>query len=724
MKVMHFFLLVSVLLVSVSFLSAQNVSTSVSIPNSAPQLVTLIPNWTWGQNQNLVNAFSLHDYFVDNNGDNMTFSVTNYSQILVVINQSTGYVSFYPTLSFIGTEIVTFYAADDQGNTSSNLVYLNVGTDTEAPRWFDLSNHSNVSQNDIVTFSVDWTDNVGLSSFTFSINQNGVWTNYSEDFSGTSNSSEYQITISGAPDSVIFWKFYAFDTSLNMNVTDTYNTTLASIPSTPAPASPSRTSSSSSSFGGGFTSFLQSVGLVSKPYDFIFDPTSLSVEALQGDTRSLFFNVVVTGTENLTFEASLNGLTDLVFLNNKEFSIDSGQSKEVLLELNVPRNHLPDQYFGTVRVTALENANLTKSFPIIVLVKEFDPLVDLNVVVDEGSSLVRPGDSVSFTVTASQENYEKDVEGTLYMAVKDVYGTVYDSKETQATVGALSSFSDSLFIAPESDEGQYIVYSRFEYENRSSLASDSFLVGYRFKFSSFLRISGTFFYIFLLALVFALLAYNYERKKKKERLLNLYLLLSQMKDKLRNNDLTGAADVYIRIKVLYGQKVPTDLVADKEFLKKELKRLSAVIESSPILRAQQEAQAKKEESGAQQESDSSKEDDSSKEGDSSKEEVTNDDATQAKGDETKTPVNPQDNAQKQESVQSSDQSSKPVTSSPQQKISVSPSQQKPTSPSPQQKPVSTSPQSSLQKKPVVKKVIKKIIRKVPAQNKNLKEPNT
>src|SRR3989339_483187 len=220
-----------------SFIYAE-VLTEMNVLNGPPLLIQNIPNFTWATNENLTNAFNLEDYFLDSEGLDMVYSFINTSNI-----------TFYPNLNFVGTETVFFYASDGEENSTSNLVYLNVGTDTESPRYSFLGKSiSEIYQNSYVTFSAIWEDNGGLKEYTFSINQGGIWANYTYLFNGIQNLSSYTKQISAGGGSTVYWYFCAKDTSSNSNCSSTQSFVVSTrvFPPPPSSSNSDRDSSSSS----------------------------------------------------------------------------------------------------------------------------------------------------------------------------------------------------------------------------------------------------------------------------------------------------------------------------------------------------------------------------------------------------------------------------------------------------------------------------------------------
>jgi hypothetical protein len=86
--------------------------------------------------------------------------------------------------------------------------------------WNVQKNETIVTQNLFVNFTANWTDDTGLSTFIFSINQSLVFVNSTAiTFSGTSSSGSNVTQITAATGTNVSWKFYANDTSNNWNET-------------------------------------------------------------------------------------------------------------------------------------------------------------------------------------------------------------------------------------------------------------------------------------------------------------------------------------------------------------------------------------------------------------------------------------------------------------------------------------------------------------------------
>ncbi|MFH1772225.1 MAG: toxin TcdB middle/N-terminal domain-containing protein, partial [Candidatus Omnitrophota bacterium] len=93
-------------------------------PN-APELIKPIPNFSWPENENLIDAFDLDDYIQSPAGLFLSFTVSGNEHLAVGIDSITNMVSFRKDFVWSGTEIIKFIATDTEGNTvTSNEVTL------------------------------------------------------------------------------------------------------------------------------------------------------------------------------------------------------------------------------------------------------------------------------------------------------------------------------------------------------------------------------------------------------------------------------------------------------------------------------------------------------------------------------------------------------------------------------------------------------------------------
>src|SRR3989339_904661 len=329
------------------------VLTEMNVLNGPPLLIRNIPNFTWATN-----------------------------------------------LNFVGTETVFFYASDGEENSTSNLVYLNVGTDTESPRYSFLGKSiSEIYQNSYVTFSAIWEDNGGLKEYTFSINQGGIWANYTYLFNGIQNLSSYTKQISAGGGSTVYWYFCAKDTSSNSNCSSTQSFVVSTrvFPPPPSSSNSDRDSSSSS-----FTkNFILPILEREKVENFTLSVDSFLISLKQGGSTTRIIEITNIGNTNLSFNLSFENVKGFkALLSEKNFTLEAGKSKKITMDFIFPKDIDPGQYFSLFVINSIYQVKIP-------LVFEINPLnvdLDLKVNIFEEFKIIKPNEVVKANITISHVN--------------------------------------------------------------------------------------------------------------------------------------------------------------------------------------------------------------------------------------------------------------------------------------------------------------------------------
>jgi len=204
----------------------KTVSFELEINNSAPILLTNIPDQTWEENVELT-GLNLNTYFTDPDNDSLNFTVSYGANMTINISNN-GTVTFTPDSNTYGLSWAIFTANDSISTTNSNNVTLNVTHDDGAPIitienpnvtqlspkletllnvsisesgtiWYELNNEDNVT---LCTSCTSKTRTLNISSF--GLNNLIV---YANDSSGNENSSSLTFDLvqdsdkDGIPDS-------------------------------------------------------------------------------------------------------------------------------------------------------------------------------------------------------------------------------------------------------------------------------------------------------------------------------------------------------------------------------------------------------------------------------------------------------------------------------------------------------------------------------------------
>jgi hypothetical protein len=575
-KFKHVFLIL-VLVLALQGVFAET-ETMLDIANTPPELIKEIPNQSWQSNTVLENAFELDDYFEDPEGEPMSYSYSNLTNITITISENNS-VSFFPEEDFIGEEIVQFYADDGTHVGISNWVHLNVGVDTQPPEWFDAKKDKpKVYQNDYVTFNVTWTDNFELMNYTFYINQERVWTEKKGSLNGSKDYSTPKVQISSPAGKIVQWKICASDTSLNTACTDVFEFDVLVKPENPPssgeePGEESETEEELVRERPIYDAVKDLFDTTEKP-DFSFNVNSFLVNLKQGTGSTKILEITNTGTSELEFELFLEELGEFVELSETVFNLSAGRTKRITIDFRAMLNSEPGEYFGVLVVQSFKKATL----PIYLTIDEINIDFGVNVEVLEESKVVNPGKEVVAKIDLKNLKDQVPVDAVLYYAVKDFNGEIYNFKEDNVTFDSTLSLEKSLEIPETTSIGNYVFYVRVYNQKDSAIYSDDFQVGQRFQFAALIRASSVFILIFLFSFILFFFVIRYKRQKERGRILNLYVKLNEMKELIKKNKFDEAAKAYIGIKRIYGERVSPELLENKEKLVEAIKELSKKID--------------------------------------------------------------------------------------------------------------------------------------------------
>ncbi len=132
-----------------SIVNSGNVTLRVLPVNDAPKFIDNrgeIENKTWREDEVFCDGINLSYYFSDIDFDVLVFGVVGNNFVTVVINQSTGMVSFYSDENWFGSENVVFSATDGFDIIYSNVVVLTVVDVNEVPKFWDFNCKSKIDE--------------------------------------------------------------------------------------------------------------------------------------------------------------------------------------------------------------------------------------------------------------------------------------------------------------------------------------------------------------------------------------------------------------------------------------------------------------------------------------------------------------------------------------------------------------------------------------------------
>ena len=274
-----------------------------------------------------------------------------------------------------------------------------------------------------------------------------------------------------------------------------------------------------------------------------------------------------TGLQDLSISVSAEKIKNFTSLSEENFTLLPGKSKEITIDFNAPERTIPGQYFGYIVV---KSQHIKKSIPVVLDIQAINLEFDLTLNLSNGYEIVKPGKNVKVNITLFNVKDLKEVNASLYYAIKDYDGTVYNFSEEEVNFFSTLTLQRELQVPEIAPEGNYIFYARASDDKNIAIDSVSFEVGNRFNFSAFFKVGSISILVLIFAILLAMFMVKYERDKKKERLLELYIMLNKLKNLIKQGKEEEALKLFIKIKEIYHEPVSKEVFDDKERLKKEI----------------------------------------------------------------------------------------------------------------------------------------------------------
>jgi hypothetical protein len=192
---------------------------------------------------------------------------------------------------------------------------------------------------------------------------------------------------------------------------------------------------------------------------------------------------------------------------------------------------------------------------------------------------IKPGENLIFNISLFNLKDLKETNVSLYYSIKDYDGKIYNFFEEPITFFYDLNIERELQIPEATSEGKYLIYARASNDRNIAIDSAFFEIGNRINFYSFFKTSSIFILIAVFSLFFATTMVRYRSNQKKERLLELYIMLNKLKTLVKQKKEEEALQLFIKINKSYHKKINPELYTDKEKLKKEINDLFSSFET-------------------------------------------------------------------------------------------------------------------------------------------------
>ena len=212
--------------------------------------------------------------------------------------------------------------------------------------------------------------------------------------------------------------------------------------------------------------------IIEKPIFFEVDKEIIKIQLKIGEKLSLPLKISNKHTISLDFSIESN-LNELLSFSETNFSIEKGQSKEILLAFHAKENFDPGVYSGKIIIKTKES---TKEILLIIEVKTKKVIFDVSLDILPKYKEIFAGEKIVFQITIFNLGEVKEAEVLINYLIKDFEGNTLHSKEETITIENQASFSRTIKTPENIKPEDYLLVIQTKYDGTVGTASEIFRI--------------------------------------------------------------------------------------------------------------------------------------------------------------------------------------------------------------------------------------------------------
>ena len=287
---------------------------------------------------------------------------------------------------------------------------------------------------------------------------------------------------------VIYYHTLPVQTPLTIKASNEGAVSLTIVSRPPSPEEPS------GGTGGG-------AGGTTKAFNFTLHPEELNIFVGAGKTIEKEITITNHELNILNFAVIISGIEEFAAVNEKKFSLASGESKRIILALKAGDAGV---YTGRVSFTS---GSTRKDVLVILNVYSGKLLFDSSLTIPDAFKRIPVGKNLRAFISLTQIGDAQDVDVTINYIIKDFYGNTFN-KETETFRVRESKSYVKEFSTRRLVEGEYVAAIEIVYPDGFATASSHFTI-YRRTFAFYII-------ILLVLLLLSIIVLFYSIKKYRE----------------------------------------------------------------------------------------------------------------------------------------------------------------------------------------------------------------
>jgi hypothetical protein len=215
-----------------------------------------------------------------------------------------------------------------------------------------------------------------------------------------------------------------------------------------------------------------------------------------------------------------------------------------------------------------------KEVPIIIELNELRTILDLNMTVIKNTTIF-PGSPVFANIQLTNLKDIQPMGVYMYYAITDFSGNILNYSTEQFDFNTRTATLQKSLTLPRSlNVGTYIFFTRAISNGSIVVGSDYFEVGEKKSFAAIIFDNLWILILIIILCIVIIMAVIEYRNRRRLRLLNLYMMINELKACINENNYEEAVKVFVRIKSYYNEPIAESLFENKEQLHDEIKKFA------------------------------------------------------------------------------------------------------------------------------------------------------
>ena len=293
---------------------------------------------------------------------------------------------------------------------------------------------------------------------------------------------------------------------------------------TPVAETPGTTSPGGGSSGGSSSSAAS--GIISKIFPkrgISVSQDEIKVKLKQGQITTEQLTITNNENRKIDFEISASLLENRIILRESKFSLASGESKTISIDLIARESTKPDLYLGKLIV---KGGGETKEILVAIEIQSANALLDVRVEIPEEYLQILPGDEIVAEIKLFNFGIAKKSDINIDYMIKGENGNEIVNQHESLAIETQVNFIKRFAIPENAKPGKYFLYVKETYNGDVASASHDFeIVQYKVTGKEKIYIAAV---LALVAFLVLMVYFFFSRKSEEQRKIKRKIELKEL----------------------------------------------------------------------------------------------------------------------------------------------------------------------------------------------------